>query len=264
MKNEITDEQIIEAAGEFCCDVIGTRNTIRIGRQVIAKQDLLRQAEQEPLLDKDALAEKINETLGGLLHCTRTWQAWRAGTMTENDFHSVDESELAHEIADVVLALLNQSQPVQPAQELIYQYQLANGNWIDQAKESYDYNIKLGQAVVRVLYAAPVLQAEKELTPGNTKDADFWLRQFTAARQGEFELRAEIAALRQKSHDICMSRSLSLSKDGKHAEANEAQKCASAVMHAKLGAAYTNPVTPEESVKLKAALAKVFDWKVQS
>ena len=46
----------------------------------------------------------------------------------------------------------------QPAQEPVYQYQLANGQWIDQAKESYDYNVKLGQAVVRVLYAAPVAQ----------------------------------------------------------------------------------------------------------
>ena len=73
---------------------------------------------------------------------------------------------------------------------------------------------------------------------------------------------AEIEALRQQAHDICMSRSLSLSKDGKHAEANEAQKCASAVMYAKLGAAYNNPVTPEESEKLKVALTDVFGWVI--
>ena len=46
------------------------------------------------------------------------------------------------------------AQPVQVDQELVYQYQLANGSWIDQAKESYDYNIKMGQANVRVLCAA--------------------------------------------------------------------------------------------------------------
>ena len=39
--------------------------------------------------------------------------------------------------------------------EPVYQYQLANGNWIDQTKESYDYNVKHGQATVRMLYAAP-------------------------------------------------------------------------------------------------------------
>ena len=47
----------------------------------------------------------------------------------------------------------------QPSQavvvEPVYQYQLANGNWIDQTKESYDYNVKHGQATVRMLYATP-------------------------------------------------------------------------------------------------------------
>ena len=49
--------------------------------------------------------------------------------------------------------------PVEPSQavvvEPVYQYQLANGNWIDQTKESYDYNVKRGQATVRMLYATP-------------------------------------------------------------------------------------------------------------
>ena len=44
----------------------------------------------------------------------------------------------------------------QPEQEPIYQYQLAGGCWIDQTKESYDYNVKLGQAVVRVVYTSPL------------------------------------------------------------------------------------------------------------
>lgn len=43
----------------------------------------------------------------------------------------------------------------QAAQVPIYQYQLANGNWIDQTKESHDYNVRHGQATVRILYAAP-------------------------------------------------------------------------------------------------------------
>ena len=37
----------------------------------------------------------------------------------------------------------------------IYQYQLANGAWIDQEKDSYDYNVKHGQATVRVVYLRP-------------------------------------------------------------------------------------------------------------
>ena len=39
--------------------------------------------------------------------------------------------------------------------EPVYQYQLANGNWIDQTKESYDYNVKHGNANVRALFATP-------------------------------------------------------------------------------------------------------------
>ena len=55
----------------------------------------------------------------------------------------------------------------QPVQEPVYQYQLANGAWIDQAKESYDYNVKHGKAVVRVLYAhLPIAQpVQKRRSP---------------------------------------------------------------------------------------------------
>ena len=43
----------------------------------------------------------------------------------------------------------------QPAPEPVYQLRsLGDGRWIDQAKESYDYNLKHGHEV-RVLYKAP-------------------------------------------------------------------------------------------------------------
>ena len=44
-----------------------------------------------------------------------------------------------------------------PVQEpvAIYQYQLASGSWIDQTKESYDYNVRHGQATVRIVYTTP-------------------------------------------------------------------------------------------------------------
>ncbi len=51
--------------------------------------------------------------------------------------------------------------------EPVYQYQLANGNWIDQTKESYDYNVKHGQATVRMLYATPQPKAAPQ--PKETK-----------------------------------------------------------------------------------------------
>ena len=54
-------------------------------------------------------------------------------------------------------------QSAQPEQESVYQYQLANGSWIDQAKDSHDYNVKMGQAVVRVLYTAAQPVQPKEI-----------------------------------------------------------------------------------------------------
>ena len=38
------------------------------------------------------------------------------------------------------------------SQEPIYQYQNPSGEWIDQAKESYDYNVRHGHTNLRVLY----------------------------------------------------------------------------------------------------------------
>ena len=52
------------------------------------------------------------------------------------------------------------AQTSQAVVEPVYQYQLANGNWIDQTKESYDYNVKHGQATVRMLYATPQAAAQ--------------------------------------------------------------------------------------------------------
>jgi len=56
---------------------------------------------------------------------------------------------------DKEVSKLRAAQAAQAAQVPIYQYQLANGNWIDQTKESHDYNVRHGQATVRILYAAP-------------------------------------------------------------------------------------------------------------
>jgi hypothetical protein len=55
------------------------------------------------------------------------------------------------------IMLLNEAAQAlaQPEQEPIYQYQMANNSWIDQTKESHDYNVRHGQATVRVVHTAP-------------------------------------------------------------------------------------------------------------
>jgi hypothetical protein len=59
----------------------------------------------------------------------------------------------------------------QPEQEPIYQYQMANGSWIDQTKESHDYNVRHGQATVRVVHTAPP-QLEQEPVAWRTFDGE--------------------------------------------------------------------------------------------
>lgn len=54
----------------------------------------------------------------------------------------------------------------------------------------------------------------------------------------------EVLAERQRCADICLSRFRSLSADGNHTAANEAHKCASAVLYASLG---TQPPTPQDA-----------------
>ena len=54
-------------------------------------------------LDKDELAQLIAEHLGDTYHCTRVWEAWHVGTMSQDDFEPVDESETPTEIADAII-----------------------------------------------------------------------------------------------------------------------------------------------------------------
>ena len=57
-------------------------------------------------IGRDALIDAITQGLHGTWHCTRVWEAWHVGTMSQDDFEPVDESETPTEIADAVLALL--------------------------------------------------------------------------------------------------------------------------------------------------------------
>ena len=56
-------------------------------------------------IDRDALIDAIAQGLHGTWHCTRVWEAWHVGTMSQDDFEPVDESETPTEIADAVLAI---------------------------------------------------------------------------------------------------------------------------------------------------------------
>jgi hypothetical protein len=55
----------------------------------------------------EALTDKIANMLSLTYHCTRVWSAWNVGTMSQDDFEPVDESDTPSEIATEILAMLN-------------------------------------------------------------------------------------------------------------------------------------------------------------
>lgn len=58
-----------------------------------------------PVPTQEAIAGAVADILGDAYHCTRAWSAWSYGTMTEDDFYSVSESDTPNEIAAKVAGL---------------------------------------------------------------------------------------------------------------------------------------------------------------
>lgn len=68
---------------------------------------------------REKVMDAIAEALGDAYDCTRVWEAWSVGTMSQDDFSVVrdDQSRLA-EIADAaILALRPQAVPMTPEQQ---------------------------------------------------------------------------------------------------------------------------------------------------
>lgn len=61
----------------------------------------------ERSLSREKLIDLIAERLSGTYHCLRVWNAWNVGTMSQDDFEDVGESETPAELAEAILALLD-------------------------------------------------------------------------------------------------------------------------------------------------------------
>ena len=62
----------------------------------------------------EAVTSAIEKVLDGqdALHCTRVWEAWGYGTMSEEDFSPIaNDAEAVHEIASAVLEALDATEP---------------------------------------------------------------------------------------------------------------------------------------------------------
>lgn len=56
---------------------------------------------------KEVLVELICKHLGDAYFCTRVWSAWGVGTMGQDDFSPVADSDMPHDLADEIIAALN-------------------------------------------------------------------------------------------------------------------------------------------------------------
>lgn len=55
---------------------------------------------------KEKIIEVLKNRLDDALFCTRVWEAWSYGTMTEDDFENIsDESieDIANDIMDIII-----------------------------------------------------------------------------------------------------------------------------------------------------------------
>jgi hypothetical protein len=66
-------------------------------------------------VSREKLIDLIAEHLSGTYHCMRVWSAWGVGTMSQDDFEDVGESDTPTELADAILALAGTQAAAEPA-----------------------------------------------------------------------------------------------------------------------------------------------------
>lgn len=86
---------------------------------------------------RTTLIDVIAQGLSGTWHCNRVWEAWHVGTMSQEDFSPVEESDTPTELADAVLAALAATPAAAPAVPKwiddphdIEQGQMLNPEWV--------------------------------------------------------------------------------------------------------------------------------------
>lgn len=138
-----------------------------------------------PVPTQEAIAGAVADILGDAYHCTRAWSAWSYGTMTEDDFYSVSESDTPNEIAAKVAGLYAAPPaPVVEIREAVITDEVARkvfNAWIDarwRLNEGQD--AKYGHAMINVVRAelgpALGLVEIREPTPEECADMAEWFK----------------------------------------------------------------------------------------
>lgn len=83
-------------------------------REVEERMEALAQQGEHVAELKEKLTDKFADMLAGTYHCGRVWSAWQFGTMGEDDFSDVGESDTPAELANAAIAMLAAAPAAQP------------------------------------------------------------------------------------------------------------------------------------------------------
>jgi len=171
--NKICDEceTVAHCTKHGCIPKVSAKDAMKLALEAlegfkspeIGSVESFEQCEKAITVLQEALAEQPAQQrepdLSGLKPSTQeVIKGWiEDGTFIQRAIGAMQEQEAEN------MRLEKMAAPQPAQQEQIYQYQMANGSWIDQTKESHDYNVRHGQATVRVVYTSPPAQ-RKPLT----------------------------------------------------------------------------------------------------
>jgi hypothetical protein len=124
-------------------------------------------------VDIDTLTDKIASMLGLTYHCTRVWDAWYVGTMSQDDFEPVDESDTPREIAEEIFKLYTSPPKAAPLTEAATsvlaerQRQISVEGWTPEHDDEHDGGELSAAASAHTLCAAD------QLHPFSQGDGDY-------------------------------------------------------------------------------------------
>lgn len=118
---------------------------------------------------REKLIELIAGHLSGTYHCLRVWEAWHVGTMSQDDFEDVGESDTPAELADAILAAISiAAQPPAPREPLTIG---TRGSAYDTPTQRRAYTYKEQPGNVGAYRLGEALKTAAKDTAGDSIDA---------------------------------------------------------------------------------------------
>lgn len=130
---EIDEKVVDEMESDIgCLAMFRPEHRVEYARRLLAAADAEAVPEQPVTPSAESISDIVREHLNSVYICTRVWEAWHVGTMTQDDFDPADESMLADEIAaDIELAYAS-PQPADVGVLVKALERIAKSKWVDE------------------------------------------------------------------------------------------------------------------------------------